>query len=165
MTSELSLKRVLNQPSVIKHNEVVDRMGVIPMTSDQSGPFGKVVYAGIQVFLHNSAPQERKVLTHQEDVGVYEIYFPLIGSFQVARGTEQYILHGGLSPKDTKSAEYVVTYDESTNVCSLVVRNEQKESPPIPGFVIPGGTDHSTRQVDNALATFLAIKIDSKQKI
>lgn len=165
MTSELSFKRAQGQPSAIKHNEVVDRMGVIPLISGQEGPFGKIIYAGIQVFLHNSTPQERKVLTHQEDVGVYEIYFPLIGDFQASRGVEQQILHGELTPGDTKSAEYVVSYDETTNVCSLTVKSEEKEFPPIPGFVIPGGTDHSTRQINNSLATFLAIKIDSKQKI
>ena len=91
---------------------------------------------------------------------VDEIYFPGSGALNVMRGGAEHRLNGDLPDisllRDLNTV-FSLTYDGEE--AFLVIRNGDIEKR-VPGFVIPGGVEHSTSQADpNTETWWIAIKI------
>ncbi len=139
----------------------VHRMLVTPFPLTEADRANGIQMAALQEY---EATNGGWVASHKEDSKVKEIYYPLSGMVRAERNNERFVLEGNIKGEDIPAlftAQYGVTYDAQVNLYMLSVHLlDSDKTIQIPGFTIPGGTQHKTTGIPNQHAVFFAMKIE-----
>jgi hypothetical protein len=125
----------------------------------------EVIDAKLQGFVGSSdLLSQGRITEHKEDDGVYEIYVPLSGSFEVTTDGNKAILKGDAPNLKEFGESATISIDEDMNtVLFRTILSDGKEVE-IAGFIISPGVMHSAEIISEPgrVSRYVSIKLKKK---